>query len=213
MSWKPVMSGRPEVEHHAVEAPPLERRERLARRCRPSVVCTSPSPISSAMLRCAASSSSTTSSRLTGRSTNSCSVVSASLSDSLVAGLVRKSMAPEPEAALPVLLDRDDVDRDVPGGRVVLEPVEDGPAVRVGQPEIERDGGRLVLPGQRQRPVGALGHEPLEAPVARQVEQDLGEGGIVLDDEQDPVAGLDGAPVVADRRARPPARASRASWR
>src|SRR5439155_1312125 len=46
------------------------------------------------MLRCAASSSSTTSNRLTGRSMNSCSLVSASLSDSLVAGLVRKSMAP-----------------------------------------------------------------------------------------------------------------------
>ena len=58
----------------------------------------------------------------------------------------------EPEAALPVLVDRDDVDRDVAGGRVVLEPVEDGPAVRVGQPEVERDGGGLVLAGPAPAP-------------------------------------------------------------
>ena len=43
-----------------------------------AVVCTSPLPISSTMLCAARSSSSTTSSRFTGRSTNSCSVVSAS---------------------------------------------------------------------------------------------------------------------------------------
>ena len=104
----------------------------------------------------------------------------------------------QPEAALPVLLHRDDVHRDVPGGRVVLEPVEDGPAVRVGQPEIEGDGGRLVLARHGQRAVRALGHQPLESPVPRQVQEDLGEVGIVLRDEQDAVARPDVAPVVGD---------------
>ena len=162
------------------------------------------------MLCRAASSSSTTSRRLTGRSTNSCSVVSASDSDSLVAGLVRKSIAPSRRPALPVLLHRDDVHRDVPGGRVVLQPVENGPAVRVGQPEVERDRGRLVLPGQRQRPVRALGDQPLEAAVAGQVQEDLGEVGIVLGDEEDPVALLDRRPVVGDLALDHRARASRA---
>ena len=62
----------------------------------------------------------------------------------------------QPEPALPVLLHRDDVHRDVAGGRVVLQPVEDGPAIGIGKPQIERDRGGLVLPGQRQRPVGRL---------------------------------------------------------
>ena len=74
---------------------------------------------------------------------------------------------------------------------IVLEPVEDGPPVGVGQPEVERDRRRLVLAGERQRPVGPLGHQALEAPVAREVQQDLGEVGIVLGDEEDPVAVLD----------------------
>ncbi len=72
-------------------------------------------------------------------------------------GLGQEVDRAQPESALPVLLDRDDVHRDVPRGRVVLQPVEDGPAVRVGQPEVERDGGGLVLPRHGERPVGASG--------------------------------------------------------
>ena len=141
-----------EVEHHAVERLALQRLERLLagadrrglrrrrRRSAPTMLC-----------RCA-SSSSTTSSRLTGRSTNSCSVVER-VGERLLGGRLGQEVdGAEPEAALPVLLDRDDVHRDVPGGRVVLQPVEDGPAVRVGQPEIEGDRGGLILPGQRRAP-------------------------------------------------------------
>ena len=57
----------------------------------------------------------------------------------------------------------------------------------------------LVLPGQRQRPVGPVGHQALEPALAGQVEQDLGEVGVVLGDEEDAVALLDGAAVVGDR--------------
>ena len=51
----------------------------------------------------------------------------------------------------------------------------------------------LVLAGQRERPVRALGDQALEPALAGQVEQDLREVGIVLDDQQHPVAGLDRA--------------------
>ena len=83
-------------------------------------------------------------------------------------------------------------------GRVVLQPVENGPAVDVGQPQVERDGRGLVLARQGERPVGAVGHQALEAAVAGQIQQDLGEVRIVLDDEEDPVARLDRAAVVRD---------------
>ena len=105
----------------------------------------------------------------------------------------------EPESPLPVLLDRDDVHRDVARRRIVLEPVQNRPAIGVGQPQVQRHRGRLVLARQRQRPVGALRHQPLEPAVARQVQQDLREVGVVLRDEEDAVTLLDGAPVVADR--------------
>ena len=104
-----------------------------------AVVCTSPPPISSTMLRCA---------RLVvldhqqalHRPVDELVQRRERLAQRLLRGRLGQEVeGAEPEAALPVLVHRDDVDRDVAGGRVVLEPVEDGPAVHVGQAEVERD--------------------------------------------------------------------------
>ena len=69
------------------------------------------------------------------------------------------------------------MDRDVPRADVVLEAVEDHPAVHVGQADVQRDGVRLVLaapgPGPRRR----RGDQPLKPCSRGQVEQDAGEPG------------------------------------
>ena len=84
-------------------------------------------------------------------------------SDSLVAGLVRKSMAPSRRPRCQFSSTEMMCTGMWRVRRIVLEPVQDGPAVGVGQPEVQRDRGRLVLARQRQRPVGPQRHQPLEA--------------------------------------------------
>ncbi len=106
---------------------------------------------------------------------------------------------------LPVLVERDDLHRDVPGQRVLLELAQHRPAQHVGQEHVERNRGRLVLLRQLERVGAAHGDQDLEALVAREVDQDARIVRIVLDDQQDRIAGLDRLAVVRnllDRRAR-----------
>ena len=95
------------------------------------------------------------------------------------------------------VLGRDDADRDVPGGDVVLEPLDHAPAVDVGQADVEGDGVGLVLAGHRQRGGAERRDQPLEALLARGLEQELGERQVVLDDQEQRIAGLDRLAVVA----------------
>ena len=111
--------------------------------------------------------------------------------------LLQEGEGPELQPALPAVVDRDDVDGDVPGARVVLEAVEDDPAVHVGQAQVERDGVGLQLVRQLQGRLAVRGDHGLEAHLVRLVEQDRGEPGLVLDDQEDAVAGLDRVAVVA----------------
>ena len=82
---------------------------------------------------------------------------------------------------------------------VVLEAIEDRPAVGVGQPQVERDGGGLVLAREREARVALERDDDLEAARARRVAQDAREVRIVLDDEQHAVAELE---LRRDRRRR-----------
>ena len=109
---------------------------------------------------------------------------------------------------LAILVQRDDLHGDVARGGVLLELAEHGPAEHVGQEDVERDGGRLVLVGQRQRFGAARGDQHLEAVVAREIDQDAGVVRIVLDDQQHHVAGLEIVAIVR-RSARPAAPAAR----
>ena len=96
----------------------------------------------------------------------------ASLEPSVVVGLVRKEKAPR---ARPCWRSSSSVTiwtGMCAGGRVLLELAEHGPAQHVGQEDVERDRGRLVLAGQRERVGAAHGDEHLEALVAGQVDED-----------------------------------------
>ena len=104
------------------------------------------------MLPRSSSLSSTTSRFATARSTKLLMLLKASSSDCRLTGFFRKAKAPSLQPALPAVVDGDDVDGDVAGARVVLQAVEDHPAVHVGQPEVERDGVGLELVGQRPGP-------------------------------------------------------------
>ena len=117
--------------------------------------------------------------------------------------LARRRLGDEGEGAarkpvLAILVERDDLHRDVPGQRVLLELAQHGPAEHVGQEHVERHRRRLVLLGKIERIVAAHRDQHLEALVAGEVDQDARIVRIVLDDEQDGVARLDIQPIVRD---------------
>ena len=92
-----------------------------------------------------------------------------------------------------------DVHRDVPGSRVMLEAIEHGPAVNAGQIDVERDRVRPVLVRHAQTRLSIQGHQRLEVLLAGQVEQDPGEALIVFDHQHDPIAGLHRLAIIAER--------------
>ena len=79
-----------------------------------------------------------------------------------------------------------------------FELVEDGPAKNVGQEDVERDRGRVVLPCQRQGDAAALGDDALEALVVGEAEQDARVVRIVLDDQEDRIARLQTVAIIGD---------------
>ncbi len=83
---------------------------------------------------------------------------------------------------LAVLIERDDLHRDVPGGGILLQLAQHGPAQHVGQEHIERDSGRLILAGERERLGAAHRDQHLETLIMRQIGDDAGVVRVVLDD-------------------------------
>ena len=82
---------------------------------------------------------------LTCRSRKVLMPAKASSSDCLAHRLLQEGEGPQLHPALPAVVNGDDVDGDVAGARVVLQAVEDHPAVHVGQPQVKCDGGGLQL--------------------------------------------------------------------
>ena len=99
---------------------------------------------------------------------------------------------------LTLLLDRQNLHRDVPRRGVELQAVEHRPAEHVGEEHIERNRGRQVLARQRQRGRAAIGDDALEAAIAGQAEQHPRVVRVVLDNQQCLVAGFDAIAVVDD---------------
>ena len=124
--------------------------------------------------------------------------VSAASTPSVVVGLVTKENAPRARRVLAILVERDDLHGDVPRQRILLELAEHGPAEHVGQEYVERHRRRLELLGEIERVGAARGDQHLEALVAGEVQDDAGVMRVVLDDQQDAVAGLDLQPIVRD---------------
>ena len=97
---------------------------------------------------------------------------------------------------LAVFVQRDDLDRNVPRQRVVLELAQHGPAEHVGQEDVERDRGGLELLGQIQRLRAARGDQDLEALVAGEIDQHARVMRVVLDDQEDGIARFEVEPVI-----------------
>ena len=70
-----------------------------------------------------------------------------------------------------VVVESQDLNRNMPGERVVLQLAQDGPAEHVGQMNVERDRGRIVIRRQRQRIDASLADDAFEAGIARGIEQ------------------------------------------
>ncbi len=78
------------------------------------------------------------------------------------------------QTVLAILIESNDLHRDVARRGVLLELAQHAPAQHVGQENIERDGGGLVFARQRQRLGAPMRHQRLEARTARQIDQDAG---------------------------------------
>ena len=77
------------------------------------------------------------------------------------------------------------MDRHAARQRIMLQQVEQHEAVYVGQAEIQRNGIRLQLAGHRQCAGTGRGHYSLQSDLVREIEQDRGEGRIVLDNQNE----------------------------
>ena len=102
------------------------------------------------------------------------------------------------QTVLAVLLQGDDLHGDVARGGALLELTEHRPAEHVGQEYVERDGGRVIVVGESQGVGSSGGGEHLEAVVMRQIDEHPGIVGIVLDDQQNHVPGLQVLAIVGD---------------
>src|SRR6185295_9632160 len=100
------------------------------------------------------------------------------------------------QTALARILDRDDVNRDVPRVGAALENVEQPPAIHVRQIDVQRYQRRTEATHQRQRAAAGRRHYGLEAAIVRQIEQNAAELRIVLDDQQHALAGPDVLTIV-----------------
>ena len=100
------------------------------------------------------------------------------------------------QRVLAVFVERDDLDRNVPRQRIMLELAQHRPAEHIGQKDVERYGGRLILLGEIQRFCASCRDQNLETLVAGQVYQHPRIMRIVLDDQKNGVAGFEAQPIV-----------------
>ena len=82
---------------------------------------------------------------------------------------------------------------------ILLELVEDRPAEHVGQEDVEGDGGGPVLLREHERVRAPRRREDLESLAVRLIDEDAGEVGIVLHDEEDGIALDDLVAVIGHR--------------
>ena len=95
--------------------------------------------------------------------------------------------------------DRDDLDGNMAGLAVPFQLVEEPPAVQGWQAKVQRYGVGHVLVGHLEAGLTVEGDDALKALAPRDVQQDVGEGWIVLDDQEGTVALRDRWPIVRSR--------------
>jgi hypothetical protein len=93
----------------------------------------------------------------------------------------REGAARQP--VLAILVEREYLNRNVPRHRVLLELAQNGPAEHVGQEHIERNRGRSVFTGERER-IGASGRDQdLQSSIVGEIRKYPSVMRIVLDDQ------------------------------
>src|SRR4051812_76915 len=117
--------------------------------------------------------------------------------------MARSRLGDEREGAarqtmLAVLIEADDLHRDMAGQRILLQMAQNRPAEHIGKKDVERHGCRLILPRELDRFISRRCNDGLEAAVACKIEEDAGVVRIVLDDEQYAVAGYDFAALIGN---------------
>ena len=97
-----------------------------------------------------------------------------------------------------VFVQGDDLHRNVPGGRILLELAQYRPAKHVRQENIERYGGRMMGARQRERIRAQMRDQHLEALILRQFNHDARIMRIVLDNQYDAVVRREVGPIIDD---------------
>src|SRR6516225_1569745 len=110
--------------------------------------------------------------------------------------LVDERERPAGQRVLPILIQGNDLDRDVPRQWIVLELAQHSPAKHVRQEYVERDCGRLILLGEFERFGTACRNQHLESLVTREVNEHARIMRIVLDDQKNGIARFEAEPVV-----------------
>ncbi len=95
------------------------------------------------------------------------------------------------QSVLLVFVERDDLNRNVPRQRVVLQLAEHGPAEHIGQEHIERNRDGLELFGKLEGFRTARRDQNLKSLVARQIDQNPRIMRIVLDNQKNCISGIE----------------------
>src|SRR5215468_1257650 len=100
---------------------------------------------------------------------------------------------------LAILVERDDLHRDMTRKRIELELAQHRPSEHVGQEDVERNRGWLELPREFDSIGAKRCDQHFEALVASEVDHDTRVMRIVFYDQQYVVSGLDVEPIVGNR--------------
>src|SRR5688572_20260 len=102
------------------------------------------------------------------------------------------------ESLLTALDTADDVHRNVPRARMMLEPLQNLPSVETGHVDVERNRVGPVFVRRRQSAVTIEADDSLESLLARHPEQNLREVRVVLDDEHRSIARIYRLVIILD---------------
>src|SRR5215471_1102730 len=105
-------------------------------------------------------------------------------------GLADEAISSGGQSVLPVSVYRDNLDRNMPRCGILFNLVEDRPAERVRQEDIETNGSWAVLAHQVQRFYSAHRNQHLVSASVCHVDQHPAVGGVVINNQQRVITGL-----------------------
>ena len=103
------------------------------------------------------------------------------------------------DAAIVFIIGRDDLDRNMPRGDFILEAIENAPAVHIGEIDVQGDRGGMKFPRHGHGGSAAHGDDRLKAVLVRHIHQEPREVVVILDNQQETVAGHDVVGIIIDK--------------